>query len=181
MRGEIAEKLRARVTGAEKKKLRKRPPRDSEAYQLYLNGRYHWNKRTRGEPAARHRVLPRGHRVRSVVRQRLRRPRRQLRHARRRTSRCRRARRCRKRRRRRRRPSQIDDELAEAWASLAAVRWWYDWDWARRRRRRTAAPPSSTRTTPTRTTATRCSSPRGAVRRRDRAARTKPRSSIRSR
>ena len=24
---------------------------------------------------------------------------------------------------------EIDDGLAEAWASLAAVRWWYDWDW----------------------------------------------------
>src|SRR5260370_40303811 len=24
---------------------------------------------------------------------------------------------------------ELDDGLAEAWASLAAVRWWYDWDW----------------------------------------------------
>ena len=24
---------------------------------------------------------------------------------------------------------EIDDGLAEAWASLGAVRWWFDWDW----------------------------------------------------
>jgi tetratricopeptide (TPR) repeat protein len=24
---------------------------------------------------------------------------------------------------------EIDDTLAEAWASLAAVKWWYEWDW----------------------------------------------------
>jgi tetratricopeptide (TPR) repeat protein len=24
---------------------------------------------------------------------------------------------------------EIDDGLAEAWASLGAVRWWYEWDW----------------------------------------------------
>src|SRR5256885_1926309 len=24
---------------------------------------------------------------------------------------------------------EIDDTHAEAWASLAAVKWWFDWDW----------------------------------------------------
>ncbi|HEU4889373.1 MAG TPA: protein kinase, partial [Thermoanaerobaculia bacterium] len=46
MSREIADKLRLKLTGAEKKKLRKRTTENSEAYQLYLKGRYHWNKRT---------------------------------------------------------------------------------------------------------------------------------------
>jgi serine/threonine protein kinase/TolB-like protein/Tfp pilus assembly protein PilF len=43
---EIVEKLRLRVTGEEQKQLLKRYPDNPEAYQLYLKGRYHWNKRT---------------------------------------------------------------------------------------------------------------------------------------
>jgi eukaryotic-like serine/threonine-protein kinase len=42
---EISEKLRLRVTGEEKQRLTKRYTADAEAYQLYLKGRYHWNKR----------------------------------------------------------------------------------------------------------------------------------------
>ncbi len=43
---EISDKLRLRLTGDEQQKLAKRPTTDTEAYQLYLKGRYYWNKRT---------------------------------------------------------------------------------------------------------------------------------------
>ena len=44
---EISEKLKIRLTGEEKKRLAKRYTEDSEAYQLYLRGRYYWNKYTK--------------------------------------------------------------------------------------------------------------------------------------
>jgi len=43
---EISDKLRLRLTGGEKTHLAKRPTENIEAYQLYLKGRYYWNKRT---------------------------------------------------------------------------------------------------------------------------------------
>src|SRR5262249_47633493 len=43
---EISEKLRLRLTSEETTRLAKRPTENTEAYQLYLKGRYHWNKRT---------------------------------------------------------------------------------------------------------------------------------------
>src|SRR5205807_1162281 len=43
---EIAEKLRLKLSGEEKGQLTKRYTGNVEAYQLYLKGRYHWNKRT---------------------------------------------------------------------------------------------------------------------------------------
>src|SRR2546421_9968016 len=43
---EISEKLRLKLTGSEKKRLRKRHTADTEAYQLYLKGRFFWNKKT---------------------------------------------------------------------------------------------------------------------------------------
>src|SRR5215469_6782281 len=46
---EISEKLRLRLTGEEKKRLKKGSAENSEAYQLYLKGRYFWNKRTPGD------------------------------------------------------------------------------------------------------------------------------------
>ncbi|HEV3143548.1 MAG TPA: protein kinase [Gemmataceae bacterium] len=42
---EIAGTLRLRLSREQKKQLRKRSTGNSEAYQLYLKGRYHWNKR----------------------------------------------------------------------------------------------------------------------------------------
>ena len=42
---EISEKLKWRLTGEEKQRLTKRYTDNAEAYQLYLEGRYHWNKR----------------------------------------------------------------------------------------------------------------------------------------
>jgi TolB-like protein/Tfp pilus assembly protein PilF len=43
---EISEKLRVRLTGDDKKRLAKRDTESVEAYELYLKGRYYWNKRT---------------------------------------------------------------------------------------------------------------------------------------
>jgi eukaryotic-like serine/threonine-protein kinase len=43
---EITDNLRLRLTGEEKKRLRKRYTDNTEAYRLYLMGRYYWNKRT---------------------------------------------------------------------------------------------------------------------------------------
>ena len=43
---EISEKLRLRLTGDQKRRLFKRHTENTEAYQLYLKGRYYWNKRT---------------------------------------------------------------------------------------------------------------------------------------
>jgi len=43
---EISEKLRVKLTRAEKKRLNKRQTDDPEAYRLYLKGRHHWNQWT---------------------------------------------------------------------------------------------------------------------------------------
>ncbi len=43
---EIVSRLRLRLTGEQEKRLTRRSTNDTEAYQLYLRGRYHWNKRT---------------------------------------------------------------------------------------------------------------------------------------
>jgi TolB-like protein/Tfp pilus assembly protein PilF len=44
---EISEKLQPKLSGEEKKLLTKRYTESTEAYQLYLRGRYHWGSRTR--------------------------------------------------------------------------------------------------------------------------------------
>lgn len=44
---EISEKLRLPLTGQERTKLAKQPTHDSQAYHIYLRGRFWWNKRTR--------------------------------------------------------------------------------------------------------------------------------------
>jgi len=41
----ISESLRVRLTGEDEQKLRKRYTTNAEAYELYLRGRYFWNKR----------------------------------------------------------------------------------------------------------------------------------------
>jgi serine/threonine protein kinase/Tfp pilus assembly protein PilF len=41
----ISQSLRLRLSGADEQKLAKRYTNDAEAYQLYLKGRYFWNKR----------------------------------------------------------------------------------------------------------------------------------------
>jgi eukaryotic-like serine/threonine-protein kinase len=42
----ISEKLRLKLDSAQKKKLARRHTENTAAYQLYLKGRYYWNKRT---------------------------------------------------------------------------------------------------------------------------------------
>jgi adenylate cyclase len=42
----IAEALQAKLTGAERQAIASRPTEDAEAHQLYLKGRFYWNKRT---------------------------------------------------------------------------------------------------------------------------------------
>lgn len=46
---EITEKLRLRLTGDEQKQIARRDTTNAEAYQSYLRGRYHWNKRSGDE------------------------------------------------------------------------------------------------------------------------------------
>jgi serine/threonine protein kinase/Flp pilus assembly protein TadD len=43
---EITEKLRLKLTGTQKEQLVKRYTENAEAYELYLKGRYYWNRRT---------------------------------------------------------------------------------------------------------------------------------------
>jgi serine/threonine-protein kinase len=43
---EISQSLRLKLTGEEEKRLSKRYTENAEAYDLYLKGRYYWNKRT---------------------------------------------------------------------------------------------------------------------------------------
>jgi len=43
---DVSQKLRARLSGADEQKLAKNYTENVEAYQLYLKGRYFWNKRT---------------------------------------------------------------------------------------------------------------------------------------
>src|SRR4029077_21244993 len=42
----IADTLQAKLTGSEKTEMAKKPTENSEAYELYLKGRFFWNKRT---------------------------------------------------------------------------------------------------------------------------------------
>jgi eukaryotic-like serine/threonine-protein kinase len=128
MSREIAEKLRPKLTGAEKKKLRRKSTDNSAAYQLYLKGRYYWNKRTeeslrKGIQYFREAIesdqsfasayagladsfitlatnipLPPHDAMPKAKAAAM-------------------------------KAIEIDDGLAEAWASLGAVKWWFDWDW----------------------------------------------------
>jgi TolB-like protein len=43
---DVSSKLRAKLTGAEQQKVAKSHTQNTEAYQLYLQGRFYWNKRT---------------------------------------------------------------------------------------------------------------------------------------
>jgi serine/threonine protein kinase/TolB-like protein len=44
--GDIAEKLRSKLSGTEKQQVTRQGTQNPEAYQLYVKGRYYWNKRT---------------------------------------------------------------------------------------------------------------------------------------
>ena len=47
--GDIADKLRSKLSGEEKQQVTKQGTRNPEAYQLYVKGRYYWNKRTNAD------------------------------------------------------------------------------------------------------------------------------------
>jgi TolB-like protein len=44
--GDIAEKLRSKLSGSEKQQVTKLGTQNPESYELYLKGRYYWNKQT---------------------------------------------------------------------------------------------------------------------------------------
>ena len=44
--GDIAEKLRSKLSSSEKQQVTRQGTQNPEAYELYLKGRYSWNKRT---------------------------------------------------------------------------------------------------------------------------------------
>jgi eukaryotic-like serine/threonine-protein kinase len=122
---EISERLRLKITGEEQRRVTRHSTRDTEAYQLYLKGRYHWNKRTdegfrraieyflqaiEKDPSYAlayvgladsyllHELLPARERypkAKAAALQAL----------------------------------GIDETLGEAHVSLAAIKNWYDWDW----------------------------------------------------
>jgi len=47
--GDIAEKLRSKLSAPEKQQVAKQGTQNPEAYELYLKGRYYWNKRTHSD------------------------------------------------------------------------------------------------------------------------------------
>lgn len=47
--GDIAEKLRSKLSGTEKQQATRQGTQNPEAYQLYVKGRYYWNKRTNSD------------------------------------------------------------------------------------------------------------------------------------
>jgi TolB-like protein/predicted Ser/Thr protein kinase len=50
--GDVAEKLRSKLSSSEKQQVNKQGTQNPEAYELYLKGRYSWNKRTPSDLAA---------------------------------------------------------------------------------------------------------------------------------
>ncbi|HKO02029.1 MAG TPA: tetratricopeptide repeat protein, partial [Thermoanaerobaculia bacterium] len=123
-----AEKLRVKLTGDDRKKLHKRHTENPEAYQLFLRGRYQWNKRTADgfrraselfEQAIEHDPLYARAYVGladcynllttySAIRPRDALPKAKLAAT---------------------RALEIDESLAEAHASLAFAKCYFDWDW----------------------------------------------------
>jgi eukaryotic-like serine/threonine-protein kinase len=49
--GDIAEKLRSKISTSEKQQVTKQGTQNPEAYELYLKGRYYWNKQTDSDVA----------------------------------------------------------------------------------------------------------------------------------
>ena len=47
--GDIADKLRSKLSGAEKRQVGRQGTQNTEAYQLYVKGRFYWNKRTNAD------------------------------------------------------------------------------------------------------------------------------------
>jgi serine/threonine protein kinase/Tfp pilus assembly protein PilF len=128
MAAEIVEKLRLKLTGAEKKKLQKKTTASSTAYQLYLKGRYQWNKRTEeslrkgiqffreaidSDPSFASAYSGLADSFISLATNVPLPPQEAMPKAKAAAMKA----------------IEIDEGLAEAWASLGAVRWWYEWDW----------------------------------------------------
>ncbi len=125
---EISEKLRLRLTGEEKKRLAKRSTENTEAYQLYLKGRYYTAKSTREglnkgveyfhqaiatDPNYALAFVGLAYYYWTALEWTLS-PRESMPKAREAASKA----------------LQIDDTLAEAHAWLGVVSWVYDWDWS---------------------------------------------------
>jgi serine/threonine protein kinase len=126
--GEISEKLRLKLTGEEKQRLAKRYTESGEAYQLYLKGRYYLNKRSEegfhkavdsytqaiekdhqyapAYAALSETYLLTGNYLIRPIEEVVPKAREAVARA-----------------------LQLDDTLAEAHTSLAAIKQFYDWDW----------------------------------------------------
>jgi serine/threonine-protein kinase len=46
---DVSSKLKSKITGLDERKIGKNYTENTDAYQLYLRGRYHWNKRTEAD------------------------------------------------------------------------------------------------------------------------------------
>ena len=124
----IAEKLQLKLTGTQELSLAKRPTQNPEAYQLYLKGRYYWNKRTEEalkkglqyfnlaidqDPGYARAYAGVADSYEMLVWNMVLAPREGLPKARAAAMKA----------------LEIDDRLAEARSSLAFVKSFYDWDW----------------------------------------------------
>jgi DNA-binding winged helix-turn-helix (wHTH) protein/TolB-like protein/tetratricopeptide (TPR) repeat protein len=125
--GRVAESLAPRLTGTEREALARRYTKNTEAYHLYMKGRYFWNKRT---PEATYKAM-------EYFRQATEKdanyalayvglaecflavpvtdaaPRETFPKAREAASRA----------------IEIDNRLAEAYGAMGLINFWYDWDW----------------------------------------------------
>lgn len=122
---EISERLRLKITGEEQRRVTRYSTAHTEAYQLYLKGRYHWNKRTdegfrkaieyfhqaiEKDPgyALAYVGLADSYLLSELLPARERYP---------------------KAKAAAQKALEIDETLGEAHTSLAAIKNWYDWDW----------------------------------------------------
>lgn len=141
----VAEALVGRLSGEEMSRLSKRGTENIQAYQLYLTGRYHWNKlipveirisvaffeqATQLDPkyALAYFGLAEAYRALAITGDV--RPKETMPQAKAAATRA----------------LEIDDSLAEAHASLVFIHTWYDWDWSggeREARRAIALNPNS--------------------------------------
>lgn len=128
--GQVAERLVPKLTGKEREAVTKRYTENTEAYRLYLNGRYHWNKltpeavkksieffqqATEKDPDyalafAGLSLVSAGLPINSDVP-----PKEAFPKAKRAAARA----------------LEIDDRLAEAHVSMGYISFWFDWDWAK--------------------------------------------------
>ena len=65
---EVASALQTKLSAVEKKRIEKHPTLNTDAYQLYLKGRYYWNLRTRQGLDTSIRVFFKSNKIRSQLR-----------------------------------------------------------------------------------------------------------------